>query len=57
MIKDKNNDFLSAFFDDIHIVEEKKPLPDLPAKKQENIRFTDNFKLFKVDNNKCRQTI
>jgi hypothetical protein len=42
-------DFMMAFFDYVP-TEEKKLIPDLPAKKQETLKFTDNFTIFKVEN-------
>ena len=55
MSKQQGN-FLEAFFDCAFVDEEKKTLPDLPAKKQDNLRFNDNFTLFKVED-QCKVTI
>jgi hypothetical protein len=55
MSKQQGN-FLEAFFDCAFVDEEKKTLPDLPAKKQDKLRFNDNFTLFKVED-QCKVTI
>jgi hypothetical protein len=43
-MKTTNDNFLEAFFDYI-----TPPQPDLAAKQQENIRFIDTYKIFKVE--------